>query len=152
MKQIKDKEIEVDVAAQLPWEKDGKRGPENENNSLQVLMNQWTTPGQYAKYRGKGNKGLKKLTICGFLVKKISDVSRSVRTPKVVRCKIEYIEDKWKKTHDWENATGQGVKKNDGIESFEEGCLHYCKYYFTLFDVMVERSSATPMVNSDTLY
>ena len=66
MKQIKDKEIEVDVAAQLPWEKYRPGGPGNENNSLQVLMNWWTTPGQYAKYRGKGNKGLKKLAICGF--------------------------------------------------------------------------------------
>ena len=44
------------------------------------------------------------------------------------------------------------MKENDGKESFDEGCLHYCKHYFTLFDTTVERSSAIPMANSDDLY
>ena len=82
----------------------------------------------------------------------MSEVSRSSCIPNVVRCKISYIGDRRKKAHDWYNATGQGVKEDDGMESFEEGCLHYCKHYFTLFDIMVERSSATPIVSLDALY
>ena len=140
------------MAAQLPWEKYGKRGPDDENNSLQVIINWWTTPRQYARYHGKGKKGLKKLAICGFLSQKMSEVSRSIRIPNVVKCRIGYIAYRWKKLHDWVNANGQGAKENDGTESFEEGCLHYCKHYFTLFDIMVERRSATPMVSSDALY
>ena len=87
-----------------------------------------------------------------WFLEKMSEVSRSVCTANVVKCKICYIEDRWKKAHDWANATGQGVKENDGTESFEEGCLHYCKHYFLFYDVMVERSSATPMASSDSLY
>ena len=151
-RQIKDRAAEVDQNNNLPWERDGKLGVEDYNNSLQVLMDWWTTPGQYAKYRGKNNKGVKKISICGFLATKMSAVSRCVRTPNMVKCKVMHIENSWKKAHDWANATGQGVKENDGMESFEEGCLFYCKHYFTLYDVMVERCSATPLASSDSLY
>ena len=115
-------------------------------------MDWWTTPGQYAKYRGKKNKGVKKISICGFLATKMSAVSRCVRTPNMVKCKVAHIKISWTKTHDLANSTGQGVKENDGMESFEEGCLFYCNHYFTLYAVMVERCSATHLASSDSLY
>ena len=82
----------------------------------------------------------------------MSSVSRCVRTPNMVKCKVGHIENSWEKAHDWANTTGQGIKENDGMESFEEGCVFYCKHYFTFYDVMVERCSATPLASSDSLY
>ena len=41
-------------------------------------------------------------------------------------------------THDWAGATGQGVKENEGVESFDAGVMQYCKYYFYLHDIIVD--------------
>ena len=50
------------------------------------------------------------------------------------------------------DATGQGIKESDGIESFEEVVVRYCKYYFLLLPVMVDMCSSRPLANSEYLY
>ena len=41
----------------LPWDKDGKNGEGDVQNSLTVLMDWWTTEGNYNRFRGKNNRG-----------------------------------------------------------------------------------------------
>ena len=61
------------------------------------------------------------------------------------------MEHTWRRAHDWANETGQGVKENEGIESFEAKVKQYCSFYFILYDVMVDRSSSRPSVLTDNL-
>ena len=95
---------------------------------MATLINWWNIHPNYQKYRGKHNNGVKKIQICEKICANINKVSRCVRTASSVKSKIMYIEQSWRKAHDWANETGQGVKENEGVESFEAGVLRYCRY------------------------
>ena len=82
----------------------------------------------------------------------INAISMCVWTAAGVKAKISYIEQAWRKAHNRANETGQGVKEEEGIESFEEGCLKYCMFYFMLHDVLVDRSSSWPQLTTNSLY
>ena len=75
------------------------------------------------------------------LAARLNKISLCDRTANMVKCKITGLESSWKMAHDWAGATGQGVKENEGIESFDAGVLRYCRYYFYIHDVMVDRCS-----------
>ena len=51
---MKNKEAQM---PELAWDKDGKLGPTDVNTSLGLLMNWWTTEGNYSRYRGKTRGG-----------------------------------------------------------------------------------------------
>ena len=143
---------EKENASTLPWDQDGKQGREDPDNSMAVLLEWWTTFGNYSKYRGEKNMGKNKKDIYLMLSNKMGKVSRTTRPPKSVKCKITGIETNWKKAHDWAGDTGQGVKESEGIDSFEEGILRYCKYYYTLFPIMVDRCSSRPLASLEDMY
>ena len=117
VKELEKEQKEAEGLLTLPWEKDGKFGEDDPRNSMSVLVDWWVTHPNYEKYRGYRNKGTRKIEICNRLCEKINEVSRCVRTAHSVKAKIAYIEQSWRRAHDWANETGQGVKENEGIDS-----------------------------------
>ena len=47
--------------SRILWNKDGRLGPDDPNNSEAILIKWLTTPGNYIKFRGKGNNGMRKI-------------------------------------------------------------------------------------------
>ena len=152
VKELEKEQKEKDGSLTLPWKKDGKLGEEDPQNSMPVLLDWWTTHPNYDKYRGYRNNGTRKVQICQRLCGMINAILMCVRTAAGVKAKISYIEQAWRKAHNRANETGQGVKEEEGIESFEEGCLKYCMFYFMLHDVLVDRSSSRPQLTTNSLY
>ena len=56
----------------LLWNKDGRTGPDDPNNSEAILIHWLITPGNYSKYRGKNNSGKKKLQYADEVAKRIN--------------------------------------------------------------------------------
>ena len=71
---------EVNGVQNLLWEKDGKHGEHDPENSMATLINWWNIHPNYQKYRGKHNNGVKKIQICEKICANINKVSRCVRT------------------------------------------------------------------------
>jgi hypothetical protein len=42
------------------WDVDGLYGRDDPNTSMKILLDWWTTEGNYARYRGKNNNGKQK--------------------------------------------------------------------------------------------
>jgi len=53
------------------WCSDGLGGPQDPNHSMKLLLDWWCAPGMYDKYAGKNNEGVKKMTVCEEIAKKI---------------------------------------------------------------------------------
>jgi len=55
----------IETGKRGSWECDGLGGPADPNTSQKILLDWWLTEGNYAKYCGKGNDGVKKtLSAC----------------------------------------------------------------------------------------
>ena len=108
-----------------------------------------TTEGNYNDVRGN-SRGEKKKGIAYKLTIEMNKISRCNRTGKAVLGKIQYIEEIWKRAHDWINQTGKGIKEDDPA-NFEEALLKYCQLYYTLLDVMYSRSLSKALATTDDL-
>jgi len=53
------------------WCLDGNGGPQDPNHSMKLLLYWWCTPGQHDKCAGKNNEGVKKMTVCEDIAKRI---------------------------------------------------------------------------------
>jgi len=61
--------------------------------------------------------------------------------------KIKYLEDTFRKAHDFANTeTGAGLMEKG---TFKEEVEKMCPFYYDLLDVMGDRSAARPKVTSD---
>ena len=136
----------------LPWDKDGKNGPDDPTNSMNILMDWLTEEGNYSRFRGKDNKGTRKLAYGIQLSNKMKAAGCRVhRSPEAVVKQIQEIEKKFIKAHDWANNTGQGVKERDGEQTFDNLVRSRCKWYFELAPIMADRSKAKPKCTTETL-
>ena len=138
--------------ARIPWDKDGRNGPDDPINSQSILMQWMLTEGNYNRFRGHDNGGKRKLAFGVELSERMqAQGCRAERSGEAVVKKIQEIESKFIKAHDWVNNTGQGVKERDGMETFE-GCVRQrCKWYFELEPIMADRSKARAKVTTETL-
>ena len=139
-------------SSRIPWDKDGRAGPDDPNTSLRILLNWLMEESNYSKFRGHKNNGTRK-TRYGQI---ISDMMRQAgcrveRSAEAVVKKIQEIESKFCAAHDWANNTGQGVKETDGNATFEELVMRRCKWYFDLLPVMGDRSKAMPAATTETV-
>lgn len=142
----------INTPTRIPWEKDGKEGPNDPNSSINILMNWLTTEGNYGKFRGHDNHGKRKLAFGLQIAKKIKDAGcRVARSGEAVVKKIQEIEGKFIKAHDWVNNTGQGVREQDGMATFEECVRQRCKWYFELEPIMGDRAKAQPKATTESL-
>ena len=105
----------------LNWDEDAidpaKNGTES---SIAVLLQWWCTEGNWARYRGKGHDGAKKMQFCQGIAVAINRTVIFARTAKGVHAKIERIHEKFKQAHYFVNsATGAGVREKDGSITFK---------------------------------
>jgi len=137
----------------LLWEKDGKLGPNDPNNSLNILLKWLLTEGNYSKYRGKDTQGKKKKDFAEDIARKIKDEGvLCERTAKEVINKIEHIERCFRSAHDFANSeTGAGLKRqSEG--TFNDAIRQKCPWYFELFPIFQDRASArAKLTNEDDL-
>ena len=140
-----------DSNAKLPWDEDGKCGRDDPKCSLSVLLDWWRMEGNYSKYRGDGNKGVKKREVAQKLADEINKVVVAERSVDAILGKIQAIEKSWKCAHDWACETGQGVKETDP-EGFKGACLLRCPYYFMLYEIMEDRSANRALATTSDLY
>ena len=140
----------VDIQSRnVPWNKDGKNGPDDPNNSEAILYEWLTEPGNYAKFRAPPN-GKTKHSFCELIADKLrrAEVVKE-RDAGAVKSKIESIETAFKACHDWANETGQGVLERDGQVVFEEACRKKFPHYFDLIDIFGDRAMARPCTTTD---
>lgn len=118
----KGNEPDIDASnTNLQWDKDGKNGPDDPKNSMAVLIDWLTTPGNYAKYKGDTVTGKTKIRVAEEISTKINALGvKKVRTAKAVATKINNLLSTYKKASDWANCTGAGVLEKDGKEPFDK--------------------------------
>jgi hypothetical protein len=134
------------------WDEDGANGKDDPNNSERILMDWILSPGNYSKYRGKNNDGVKKNQFALKIAQKCNAAGVKVtRDAKQVINKIKWLEDGFRDADRFVNSeTGAGIKDNDP-QSFEEKVEGICKYYYDLLPVMGDRAGNKPKKTSDDL-
>lgn len=131
------------------WECDGFVGPTDPNTSLKILLDWWTTEGNYAKYCGKGNNGVKKSHFQLLLANEMTRKTKSKRTARNVKSKIEQIERSFKKAHTFATSeTGAGLLEQHGNTTFQKMVRDNCAFYYELVDIMADRAGVQPKVTS----
>ena len=139
--------------SRIPWDKDGREGPDDPNHSLRILLDWLLKEGNYRKFRGgTETKGMRKIDYGKSLSLQMRDAGcRVPRSADAVVKKIQELETKFVQAHDWANNTGQGVREQDGQETFENLVLQRCRWYFDLLPIMGDRSKAAPPITTDNL-
>ena len=131
------------------WFNDGIHGPDDPNTSMKILLDWWMEYGNYSRYCGKNNDGVKKKRFCDSLAEKMSKETLTNRDSKSVKSKIEHIERAWRKAHEFATSvTGAGIQEQDGVEKFEELVKKKCFCYYDLLDIMQDRASSKPKVTN----
>jgi hypothetical protein len=86
-------EKDSDDSHTYAWNKDGKEGPNDPNNSEALLLKWLMTPGNYNRYRGKDNAGKRKIQFANEIAKIMNEHGvRWERNAKQIIAKISYIE------------------------------------------------------------
>jgi hypothetical protein len=138
-------------ARNIPWNRDGRGGGDDPNNSENILIAWLKLPGNYNKFRSPPS-GKTKAVVCEEVSRKIN-LARTLKIRKApsVQMKIQAMEGAFRDAHDWVNNTGVGVLERDGQVTFEEAVTKRFVYYYDLVDVMSERASARPKASTDTM-
>ena len=91
MKAKKDAE-ESGEATNIPWDKDGKDGPDDLQNLMAILLEWVTTLGNYSKLKGDNTNRATKVRILGELTRQINAKGvRKERTTKQVINKLHHL-------------------------------------------------------------
>jgi hypothetical protein len=118
--------------------------------SQKILLDWWLTEGNYAKYCGKGNEGVKKSHFQLVLANDMTRQTNSKRTARNVKSKIEQIERSFKKAHKFATSeTGVGLMEQHGNNSFQQMVRDICPYYYELVDIMADRAGVKPHITTD---
>jgi hypothetical protein len=135
------------------WNNDGAKGLGDPITSERILLDWLTAEGNYSKYRGKNNNGIKKIQFAQQLAETMNARGVKVkRDSKQVMSKITYLENSFKSAFDWANTeTGAGLLEQGAMGSFEAEVKRRCPFYDDLLPIMKDRSSAKPMVTSEDL-
>jgi hypothetical protein len=135
----------------IPWNRDGREGDDDPNNSENIISAWLQHPGNYSKFRSLPC-GKTKLHICEQVSKKINLANTlKIRKAPSIMMKIQGMEGAFCDAHDWVNNTGVGVLERDGQVTFEEAVKKRFAYYYDLVDVMSERASSRPRASTDTM-
>ena len=131
------------------WDCDGKNGPDDPTTSISILIKWWMEEGNYSRFCGKNNNGVKKIQFCDLIAQRISNETTSKRDAKNVLNKIQHIERAWRKAHIFATSeTGAGIQDEDGVDTFNDIVTKKCPYYYDLLPVMADRASSEPKVTS----
>ena len=133
----------------IPWNKDGRNGPEDAINSESILLKWWASPGKYDDYRN-GTGGKTKIQRCAMISDMIKDagVVKECSAGDILN-KIQSYERACKIAADFANNTGEGIRETDGEASLNQLVLKRFKHYFFLEPIMRDRSNIKPAASSD---
>ena len=95
----------------MHWDGDGPNGPDMKPNSISILLEWWTTEGNYSCYRGgKNHSGKSKESHWANISRKIQEARICVeRSPESIGQKLYRIEEQYHKAADWLGNTGTCV-------------------------------------------
>ena len=131
------------------WTRDGKNGPDDPNTSMSILIKWWMEEGNYSKFCGKNNDGVKKIQFCELIAQRINSETLSNRDARSVLSKIQHIERAWRNAHNFATSeTGAGIQEEDGETAFKEIVSKKCPFYYDLIDIMSDRASSEPKLTS----
>jgi hypothetical protein len=131
------------------WNSDGRQGPNDPHTSMKMLLDWILEEGNYSRYRGKSNNGVKKQHVCTMLAVKMEQETKSSRNAKQVMSKIDYLEKSFKVAHNFSTSeTGTGIEKDNGLETFKQAVLKKCPYYYELTAIMADRSATQPRLTN----
>jgi hypothetical protein len=142
----------------LYWSQDGRDGRDDANNSERILIQWLATPGNWAVYRvakADGKLALRtatsKMQHCQHLSALIREAgSRVERTPKKIRCKIEYLEKQFWRAHEWvESEAGQQLLPSNEAK-YHARLRRTCPHYDALKDVMIEAAASDAVAAGGT--
>jgi hypothetical protein len=120
------------------WTNDG---PDPNTNSLSVILNWLTTPGNYSRYMG-GAGGETKLAVAGEILVKIREAGIKVnRNNDSIIKKITELVKSYKDAHHIKNQTGQSM----------ENVHAACKYFDVLDPILGCRPSIQPIMTNKTI-
>jgi hypothetical protein len=134
----------------LYWSQDGRDGRDDANNSERILIHWLATPGNWAVYRvakADGKLALRtatsKMQHCQHLSALIREAGcRVERTPKKIRCKIEYLEKQFWRAHEWvESEAGKQLWQCNEAK-YHARLRRKCPHYDALKTVMLEAAAS----------
>ena len=131
------------------WNTDGLKGSDDPHTSMKILLDWMTEQGNYSKYRGKDNEGVKKKQFATVLAEKMKEeTSSKSRTPKQVLAKIKHIEEQFRIAHNFATSeTGAGLEEANG-ETFQDMVRKKCQYYYELLEIMGDRAGTEPRITN----
>jgi hypothetical protein len=142
-------------AIRYAWEKDGKLGPEDINNSMNILLHWLTENGgeNYIQFRGRNATGMTKANYAEVIARKILAAGvKSSSSAKQVLNKIAHLEATFCTAHDFATTeTGAGLVENDQEDTFKKAVEKKCPYYKDLLPLFEDRASAKAHCTSDEL-
>ena len=132
------------------WTSDGKGGTDDPHTSMKILLDWMTTEGNYSRFCGKDNNGVKKQQFANSLAEKMREETCSeTRNAKQVLDKISRIETSFREAYEFANSvTGAGIQDEQGEESFKDLVRKKCPYYYELVDIMADRASTEPRITN----
>ena len=132
------------------WDCDGKNGPNDSHTSMKILLDWLTDEGNYVRFCGKDNDGVRKTQFANILAEKMrNETSSTNRNHKQVLDKIKRLEESFRTAHDFATSeTGAGIQESQGSEKFEDLVKAKCPYYYHLVDIMADRSGTEPKITN----
>jgi predicted RNA-binding Zn ribbon-like protein len=131
------------------WCSDGLGGKDDPHHSMKILIDWFTTEGNYARFRGKNNDGVRKQEFATSLAVKLNQETKSTRNAKQVLSKITHVESAFRAAYEFANSeTGQGILNDDGVTTFEELVRRKFPYYYDLVEIMGDRSATEPRMTN----
>jgi len=128
------------------WTTDGKFGPKDPKTSMKILLDWLLHEGNYTRYCGKDNNGVKKQDFAQFLVDEMKTETNSTRNAKQVMSKIAHIESAFREAHNFATSeTGAGQQEKHGDATFQDFVRKKCPYYYELCPIMSDRSGTEPV-------
>jgi hypothetical protein len=138
----------------LGWDKDGRNGPQDINNSLKLLFDWMGENGaiNYTRFRGKDNH-LSKQNIAEMVARRINSYGVKVkRSAKSILNKLYTIEKSFRSAHDFANSeTGAGLLATDNVTTFEKLIEKRCMNYDELLPIFQGRASARAKITNSNL-
>jgi hypothetical protein len=134
------------------WNGDGKKGADDPHTSMKILLDWMLEEGNYSKYCGKDNNGVRKQHFATILATKMKQETLSEsRTPKQVMEKIRQLEESFRDAHVFATSeTGAGIQEKEGNETFQSIVKKKCAFYYELCEIMADRSRSKPkLTNND---
>jgi hypothetical protein len=113
------------------WNADSKNGPDDGHMSMKILLDWMLEEGNYSRYCGKDNNGVRKQLFASLLAAKMkAEILSEGRTAKQVMEKIRQLEDSFREAHAFANPeTGAGIQEKQGNESLQDIVKMKCVYY-----------------------